>query len=479
MSDIFNNGFLEQLQATLQSVKTEAARVQEGDTPAIVIPKGMPTQVAIRHLEQRFEEESTKIEIKYTFEAWPLEGAYGLMEVLKQRFGYAAASSKNISTFFGNQEIKPELRRLEIGPDKYTDVIWGQFKIPSINGGTFNTGMVQEDGDVKFLLTGTIKQGDKQLVADVAADLREWLKTTSIYKYSALVIKTDPTGALSPDYPPEFLNVDGLTDEDLVLNEETSNIVHALIYGPLSNPNQCRDAGIKLDRGSLLYGDYGTGKTMCAKLAASKAIKNGFTFFYVEKPEDLLRTIKIARRYQPAVVFCEDIDQFLSDRNSKSNEIINELDGLTSKDTEIFLIMTTNHIDRIHPSVLRQGRMDLVLEFPRPNATSVGKLIKLYAGGDLDQNANLNEVSTIMANRIPAAIAECVRRAKLVEIANNNSSMIGDDALVIAANSLTDHLNMFDNREDKPSPSAGELIEASFAQIVANATTPHEEASKE
>lgn len=444
---------LTQLVDTIKVLETQAATIKTGTTPEIVLPEGMPIRRAIKHLQRKYEEESTKVDVRYTFDAWPLEGAYGLQKVLSKRYGYAISQAKQITSMFGTEEIKPQIRRLQVGHNRYEQVVWGSFCIPAIEGGHFETQVVQENGDVKFMLVGTIRSGDRPEVDEVAEALREWVSTNSVYKGQAITVKTNQEGGLDPDFPPEFLDVSNAHADDLILSHESTAIVNALIFGPIENADACREFGISLNRGSLLHGSYGTGKTLCAMVAAAKATRNGWTFFYVDNPKNMLSVAKLARRYQPSVVFCEDVDQFLGSRDEKANEIINELDGLTSKDVEVMTIMTTNHLDRINQAVLRQGRMDLIMEFPTPDAKTVERLVRKYAGDDLDPNEDLTEVGQILDGRIPASIAECVRRAKLVKISTSGHPGIDSTSLKIAAQSLEAHLKLL---EPKPKMTPNE-----------------------
>ena len=446
MSD--NAALLENLAKQARDIQRISASVINGQTPEIVLPEGMPIPTAINHLERRYEEDIQRVDVRYIFAAWPLEGAYGLQKVLTKRYGYAITQAKQIQSMFGTSEVKPQVKRLQTGPDTYEQVVWGQFSIPAITNGHFETQISEEGGDVKFMLIGTIKNGDRKEVDAVAEDLREWISTNSIYKGKAITVTTGEHGGLDPHHPPQFLDVSQAHATDLILPDESSDIVNALIFGPIENAQQCRDYGIKLNRGSLLHGSYGTGKTLCAMVAAAKATTHGWTFFYVDNPKNMLTVTKLARRYQPSIVFCEDVDQFLDNREEAANEIINELDGLTSKDMEVMTIMTTNHLDRINPAVLRQGRMDLVLEFPTPDAKTVERLIRKYAGPDLPITEDISEVGETLAGRLPAAITECVRRAKLVNITRSGTATIDATSLSIAANSLEEHLRLLEPKAD-------------------------------
>jgi transitional endoplasmic reticulum ATPase len=99
------------------------------------------------------------------------------------------------------------------------------------------------------------------------------------------------------------------------------------------------------------------------------------------------------------------------------DEILNTIDGLDSKNSNIILVLTTNAVDKIHPAMLRPGRLDAVIEITPPDAPAVEKLLRLYGGLAISPAADLRPVGEALAGQIPAVIAEVVKRAKLAQLA--------------------------------------------------------------
>merc|ERR1719263_2216961 len=75
------------------------------------------------------------------------------------------------------------------------------------------------------------------------------------------------------------------------------------------------------------------------------------------------------------MVVLEDVDAlFTNHRESENNNaslsfsgFLNCLDGLGAPE-DVVICMTTNHLDRLDPAVLRPGRVDVKVEFRSPGA---------------------------------------------------------------------------------------------------------------
>ena len=82
-----------------------------------------------------------------------------------------------------------------------------------------------------------------------------------------------------------------------------------------------RSTGLKLNRKTLLYGPYGTGKSLAGGLTAKVAYENGWTFVQCKTgSDDLNLVLRMAELYAPAVVFIEDIDILIEEDPKKIQE---------------------------------------------------------------------------------------------------------------------------------------------------------------
>jgi transitional endoplasmic reticulum ATPase len=218
--------------------------------------------------------------------------------------------------------------------------------------------------------------------------------------------------------------------------------------------------------GVLLEGEYGCGKTLVANLLARICTEYDWTYILCEKPSDLSRCVKVARRFEPCVVFCEDVDRAVSgtQRNEQIDAILNTIDGIEAKGTEIMVVLTTNHVEQLSPAMRRPGRLDVVVPVGPPDAEAVERMIGLYARSQLAFDADLTEVSDLLAGRTPAVIREVVERAKRTAIVMNDDDdkpeQLDGASLARAARGMRRHLDLLDATVVDPPHPVSELADA-------------------
>lgn len=122
--------------------------------------------------------------------------------------------------------------------------------------------------------------------------------------------------------------------------------------------------GIPHGRGYLLHGEPGNGKTSLIKAIASHYDR---CIYYLSLSDEKMTDASlfyliggIEAKYP--ILVLEDVDcLFQNNRDSKNkitmSGLLNSLDGLMSVNN-LILFMTTNHIDRLDPALIRPGRID-------------------------------------------------------------------------------------------------------------------------
>ena len=389
--------------------------IQEGTQ--IVLPKTMALRTAISELQRRAEQEEMDVNIMELIEGFPLDAAHAFIRALEHIFGWVNAMPT--PGFFG--PTPPTMVGLTIDPDGHTvQIPWGTIGIPGVTG-KLQTGIQMQDGWPTFCIQGTIKQKDKKIVNEIATFARNFLKDSSIYKGKAIKMRFPTQGKpFSPlDHQPKFIETANVKPEELVFSRDVERRIRVNIWTPITAMAAVEAARVPLKRGVLLYGRYGTGKTLLARVTAHYAVKNGVTFIDLEDSKQLPQAIKFARTLSGmVVVFAEDIDLCNQDRETGFNDILNTVDGLTSKSDKIMVVYTTNHVEKISKALLRQGRIDKVIQVKQPDAEAACRLMRLYARHMLDQHENIEEVGAMIAEQemIPAAIREIVEQSKLAAI---------------------------------------------------------------
>lgn len=420
-------------------------------------PGEMPIEEAIAALRRKQEEDDQLFDIVEFIDAYPLDAAVAVIKAMQQLYGWA--SPVPTKGFFG--PIMPDMKTVQVGPGE-GDVIqvpWGSFKVPGVENPIQLHEYRHSDGNsLQLVVTGSVRKKERDHVLNIVVLAKRILATESIYKGKAILISVDSDGDLTLRQPPTFIETRDIRETDLIHTRSTEAMIEQTLFTPLRHTAACRIHQVPLKRGILLEGSYGTGKSLTARVTAKVAIENGWTFIMLNNVSGLEAALRFASRYQPAVVFAEDIDRITSERDEDTNDLINTVDGVLSKSSEVITVLTTNHFDVIHPSMLRPGRLDAVIHVAAPDAESVGRLVEFYARGLLREGEDLTVVGNVLAGQIPATIREVVERAKLGMISRGDSVITAED-LVIAGRSMTDHLAMLQKDRSQTSPG-DRLVEA-------------------
>jgi len=428
----------------------------------IVLPEGMSYDVGIEWLRRKREEDERNIGVHYEFHYSPLDGAVAFHKALADIYGWRELVPT--PSFWG--ETPPTMIGVPVAVDKTIQVAWGRVQIPGIEG-FLSTGLIPEPTP-RFAINGQVKQKHKDEIQKIAEKTEYFLKTESIYRGKAVKVSFewqregydfDPT-----DHCPKFMSLTGVHEDDLIFGADVSNALNIGLFTPIEQAAACRQYKVPLKRGILLYGPYGTGKTLTANVTALKTGKHGFTFIYLDNVLDLKKGLQLASQYAPAVLFAEDIDRVLDGQRTLSmDEILNVLDGVDTKGGEILTVFTTNHVQAINPAILRMGRLDTLVEVKPPDTEASVRLVKLYARGLLHDEVNFEEVGKVLSGKIPAYIREVTERAKIAAIhrlnGGNIEGQVREQDLLDAAKALEPHEELLKPRDVEPAGSPRLMVE--------------------
>jgi transitional endoplasmic reticulum ATPase len=192
--------------------------------------------------------------------------------------------------------------------------------------------------------------------------------------------------------------------DEVVLEPETLAEVRTLIY--LLNGAWSEHKQLALPTGLLLVGPPGTGKSLLARLIATQTRRS----FYPVAAADVLggqvgdsvkrlsEVFARARAQSPSILFFDEIDGLLPRNNGLQSthdvQLVEQCRTEISQlepEHNVFLIGTTNHIDRIDGPILRGGRFSEKIEMHLPGpANRQVLLIKLLT--NLQYEANLRDL---------------------------------------------------------------------------------------
>lgn len=438
----------------------------------IILPEGMTPKKAIQWIQAFETEQNRQVAFTTNINAFPTDGAFALYRALKELYGFT--SLKNKPGFFG--DTPPLMIGVEVAEGEIIQVPWGQMGVPGVDG-VIETSYSIKDKRFIFTLSGQVKRKHEHKMTEITDKVKEILREKSIYRGQAIRVKfakdveelLDSGGSpIDSDYTPRFMNFDGIDESQLILNEDTARLVDVNVFTPIKNTQACRENNIPLHRGVLMEGQYGTGKTLTATVLGKVCKDNKWTFIYLDNVEHLQAALEFAKDYQPAVVFAEDVDRVMggNDRNSFMDGILNTVSGVNTKDYEIMMVLTTNHVEKINQAMLRPGRLDAVISIDAPDAESVQKLIRMYGGTSIPANADLSRAGELLSGSIPAVVREVVERSKLGAIQSSGSSIISGEDMEVAALGMSRQRDLLERSQPKKVTAAEAFGDGAFRALM-------------
>lgn len=390
-------------------IKTEKIALNvERTTGPLSIPEGWSYDDVIKFCQTAKEREEQVVKVHDKIVAFPLDGALALYKALERTFGVALVQG---SEFMGRKG-EVQIVQVEVNPGEYVQIPWGEFPLPA-GGGTISIGAGYDNGHPILNVACKTQRKYEKAIREIVALAQQIVKAESIYKGKALRLDWE-SGMLGGEFADvKFMHTAHVGPADLVFSRELERAIDTNLWTPIRHSEALRAVHIPLKRGVVLAGAYGTGKTLLATVTAGICVENKWTFLYVQDITKVGEALRFAQQYSPAMVFAEDVDRVAEERSDELNEILNTLDGIETKDFDVMIVLSTNHPEKIHPSMRRRGRTDVLLNILPPDAEAAQRLLRMYCGAQLDQVEDLSRVAARLEGQIPATIAEVAKRAKL------------------------------------------------------------------
>jgi ATP-dependent Zn protease len=201
----------------------------------------------------------------------------------------------------------------------------------------------------------------------------------------------------------------------------------------------------RVDRGCLLSGPPGTGKTIFTKSLAATCKVPLVTATYAQWQgsgagylgdhlKAMARTFKDAREAAPCILFIDEVDSF-PDREKLSNHnrdytvqtvngLLAEIDGVNRLEG-VVLVGACNYPDRLDPALVRSGRLDRHIRIRRPDRAAIAAILREHLGDDLP-GADLTHAATAAAGATGADCEQMVRGARRRARTADRPMVIGD-----------------------------------------------------
>lgn len=222
----------------------------------------------------------------------------------------------------------------------------------------------------------------------------------------------------------------------------------------LKNPEKYAKIGANVTKGVLLTGDPGTGKTLLARALAGEA---NCSFIYASGSEfngmfqgsgtQRVKRLFIQARsqkslmyvgnQQPCIIFIDEADAIAGKRGSGNqerdntvNQLLTELDGFTTNQVPIIVIMATNHPENLDEAVVRPGRIDRTIHVELPDAKDREGILRIHLQ-KVVHTPETAEYLKFIADRLigfsGAKLAGIIHTAARLAVDGNKDAVTPDD----------------------------------------------------
>ncbi|KAA1469515.1 hypothetical protein DENSPDRAFT_835156 [Dentipellis sp. KUC8613] len=231
--------------------------------------------------------------------------------------------------------------------------------------------------------------------------------------------------------------------QSVVLERGVGEQIEADIRAFLARREWYANRGIPYRRGYLLHGPPGSGKSSFIQALAGSLSYDICLLNLSERglADDKLNHL-MTNAPERSFILIEDVDAAFNKRVQTSEDgyqssvtfsgFLNALDGVASGEERI-IFLTTNHIEKLDPALIRPGRVDLAALIDDATPQQAKRLFLHFYGKEADEKAELGlslpaEQLEALGVQLERAVGEAMKEGRRVSMAALQGLFIRTDA---------------------------------------------------
>ena len=221
-------------------------------------------------------------------------------------------------------------------------------------------------------------------------------------------------------------------DEKIIGYEATKNILRQIL-DTLKRPELYKSKGASIPRGLLMESAPGLGKSLLASVFIKESGRKSLVFRKTSQENSFLDELRAAflaaKEAAPSILLLEDLNLYVESSSPYAPEwacLQACIDD--AKDTDLFVIATTNDTKYMPPSLLRPGRFDYVIYLQPPIGGNAENIVSYYLRDkDLAEDVLISDIVKAMPKVSCATLETVMNLAALNSTYQGHEHIYKDD----------------------------------------------------
>ena len=202
---------------------------------------------------------------------------------------------------------------------------------------------------------------------------------------------------------------------DVILPDRVWQDLDRHVGGVFRSQDRLAAAGLATNRGVLLHGPPGVGKSaavraLAASLAGEVSIVLCGSDVVMHRIGSLYDELD---RLSPVLVIIDDFDRIAPHGGEEMREFLLAMDGIASTHNGVVTLATANSISQLDPAVRRSARFDAEIEVPLPDRAARAAILERYLR-DAQADVEVATVAGATSGATGADLRDLVTEAVLV-----------------------------------------------------------------